>query len=58
MQEMTAYLDNAATTRVCDEALEAAVAMMRDCYGNPSSLHALGADSAKRMARALSLIHF
>ena len=52
MQEMTAYLDNAATTRVCDEALVAAVAMMRDCYGNPSSLHALGADSAKQMARA------
>ena len=52
MQEMTAYLDNAATTRVCDEALAAAVAMMRDCYGNPSSLHALGADSAKQMARA------
>jgi len=52
VQEMTAYLDNAATTRVCDEALAAAVAMMRDCYGNPSSLHALGADSAKQMARA------
>lgn len=52
MEEKKAYLDNAATTRVCDAALEAAVTMMRDCYGNPSSLHAMGAASAKHMAQA------
>lgn len=50
--QKTAYLDNAATTQVCEAAAEAAVRMMRDCYGNPSSLHTLGVASARELARA------
>ncbi|MBR5380990.1 MAG: cysteine desulfurase [Oscillospiraceae bacterium] len=39
---MLIYFDNAATTRVCPEAAEAALRVMREEYGNPSSSHALG----------------
>ncbi len=49
---MEAYLDNAATTRVCDAAADAALRMMRECYGNPSSLHRMGASSARELAQA------
>lgn len=42
---MTVYLDNAATTRVCKEAAEAAAHVMTECYGNPSSPHKLGRDA-------------
>nr|MBE6545055.1 cysteine desulfurase [Oscillospiraceae bacterium] len=41
------YLDNSATTRICDEALEKYIEVSRECYGNPSSLHALGFESEK-----------
>lgn len=46
------YLDNAATTRVSDKAAEAAVEAMRERFGNPSSLHALGIESEKLMESA------
>lgn len=36
------YLDNNATTRIYDEALEEVVRVSRDLYGNPSSAHKLG----------------
>ena len=39
---MEIYLDNAATTRVCPEATEAAMNAMVDNYGNPSALHFSG----------------
>ena len=52
MEEKTAYLDNAATTRACPAAVEAVARMMRDCFGNPSSLHAMGLASAREMAAA------
>ena len=39
---MTAYLDNAATTKVSDEAVQAAVTAMTENFGNPSSLHRVG----------------
>ena len=44
------YLDNAATTRVCPEAAEAAVQCMTEDFGNPSSTHALGR-TARTMLR-------
>ncbi len=44
---MTVYFDNAATTRVCPEAAEAAIKVMTECYGNPSSGHGLGREAAK-----------
>lgn len=36
------YLDNSATTKVCDTAVKEAVTTMVQNYGNPSSGHALG----------------
>lgn len=42
---MTAYLDNAATTRVCPEAAQAAFDAMLEGYGNPSSTHRLGREA-------------
>ncbi|MEK0420166.1 MAG: hypothetical protein RLZZ161_17, partial [Bacteroidota bacterium] len=36
------YLDNAATTPLDPEVLEAMIPMMRDLYGNPSSTHGHG----------------
>ena len=41
------YLDNSATTKICDEALEKYVTVSKECYGNPSSLHGLGFDAEK-----------
>ena len=43
----TIYLDHAATTRVLPEAAEAALRVMTEEYGNPSSLHHLGVQAAK-----------
>ena len=51
---MTAYLDNSATTRVCPEAAEAAVKMMTENFGNPSSSHGPGREAAKALAQARS----
>lgn len=36
------YLDNSATTKVCDTALSEATEMMKENYGNPSSGHLKG----------------
>ena len=36
------YFDNAATTKPCKEALEAALSCAENCFGNPSSLHHMG----------------
>lgn len=49
------YLDNSATTRVCQEAADAAYRMMRTNYGNPSSLHKVGiqAETAVEEARGI-----
>ena len=46
---MEIYLDNAATTKVCDEAADAALAMMTKAYGNPSSTHAKGREAKKAL---------
>ena len=45
---MEHYLDNSATTRVCPEAAEAALKVMTESYGNPSSTHTKGRE-AKRL---------
>lgn len=46
------YLDNAATTQVCPEAVEAAMKMMTECYGNPSSTHTKGREAAAALRTA------
>ena len=57
---MEIYLDNAATTRVCPEAADAAYKVMTEIYGNPGSTHRLGRearavldDARKKLAAAL-----
>lgn len=39
---MEIYLDNAATTKPCEAAVNACVSCITDNYGNPSSLHNIG----------------
>ncbi len=53
---MSIYLDNAATTKPCDEAVKAAVAAMTDNFGNPSSLHRAGLDAQLAMDGARKII--
>lgn len=50
------YLDNAATTKPCDEAVKAAVKCMEECYGNPSSLHKMGIESEKVITSVKKII--
>lgn len=42
----TVYADNAATTALCPEALDAMVSCLKDNYGNPSSMHHMGQEAA------------
>ena len=46
---MTAYLDNAATTRVSPAAAQAALEVMTQDFGNPSARYPLGIGAAKRL---------
>ncbi len=46
------YLDNSATTKPCPEAVAAVAEMLSDGWGNPSSLHTLGREAARRLDRA------
>ena len=39
---MAIYLDNAATTRLDEEVIEAMLPLMREHFGNPSSIHSFG----------------
>ena len=49
---MDIYLDNAATTRVCPEAAQAAYETMLENYGNPSSTHTLGRNAKAVLDKA------
>ena len=53
---MEIYLDNCATTKVCGEAVAAAVTAMEQNYGNPSSLHRKGMDAEKILTEGRKLI--
>ena len=46
------YLDNAATTQVCPEAAQAALAAMTEGFGNPSSTHGPGRDARQALKAA------
>ncbi|MBR6069579.1 MAG: cysteine desulfurase [Ruminococcus sp.] len=50
------YLDNAATTKPCPEAVQAALEAMTDNFGNPSSLHRAGLNAQLAMDRARKTI--
>ena len=49
---MTIYADNAATTRVSEEVLNAMLPYFRENYGNPSSLHNIGQRAAEVLYNA------
>lgn len=49
---MEHYLDNSATTRVCPEAVQAAVDAMTEIYANPSSTHTLGRQAKKLLDKS------
>ncbi len=49
---MEHYLDNAATTKVCDEAAQAALTAMTENYGNPSSTHTKGREANRLLEKA------
>mgnify|MGYP000043704308 CR=1 FL=1 len=49
---MTIYADNAATTKMCREAIEAMLPYMDKIYGNPSSLHSVGQKAAETLQAA------
>ena len=53
---MEVYLDNAATTKPCEEAVAAAVTAMTQKYGNPSSLHRAGLEAQLLMDSARKTI--
>ncbi|MCL2634689.1 MAG: aminotransferase class V-fold PLP-dependent enzyme [Oscillospiraceae bacterium] len=46
------YLDNAATTRISDTVLEGMSVYLKESYGNPSSLYALGRDAERAITKA------
>ncbi len=57
---MKVYLDNAATTAIHPEVIDAMVLVMKDKFGNPSSIHSYGRevrtiveDARKRVARLI-----
>lgn len=53
---MAIYLDNAATTKPCGAAVDAALEAMRENYGNPSSLHRAGLNAQLAVDRARKII--
>lgn len=53
---MAVYLDNAATTKPCRQAVEATVNAMTENFGNPSSLHRAGLDAQLAVDRARKII--
>ncbi len=46
------YLDNAATTKLSEKALDAMMPYLSDFYGNPSSLHTAGQKAAEAVQKA------
>lgn len=52
LTKMTIYLDSAATSRPGEACLNAMCGMMRETYGNPSSLHRFGLEAQLCMEQA------
>ena len=50
------YLDNSATTVVCEEAAQKALYIMTEKYGNPSSLHTIGFEASKELEVARTAV--
>ena len=50
------YLDNSATTKVCNQAVDKMVEIMTEKYGNPSSLHSKGHEAEKELEETRKII--
>ena len=46
------YLDNSATTKPCQEAVEAVTRALTEDWGNPSALYGFGIDTARLLRAA------
>ena len=46
------YLDNSATTKISDRVLQAMLPYLTEHYGNPSSIYAMGRESAQAIEDA------
>ncbi len=53
---MAVYLDNSATTEICEEALNTYVAVSKTHWGNPSSRHGWGKDAEDEVEKARQMI--
>ena len=53
---MHIYLDNASTTKPCEEAVNAVVRCATENYGNPSSLHKIGLEAEMEVRQARKTI--
>jgi len=53
---MNVYLDNSATTRTFDEVTQYMAQIMRDTYGNPSSMHMAGVNAENELKIAKKTI--
>lgn len=53
---MNAYLDNSATTRTFLEVTDYMAHIMKDVYGNPSSMHMVGIDAESEVKKAKEIV--
>lgn len=53
---MKVYLDNAATTKLDEQVLDAMLPYMREDYGNPSSIHAFGRKTRSAIEGARKIV--
>lgn len=53
---MEAYLDNSATTPLCSEAVDKMNYALKNCWGNPSSLHANGISASQLLEESRHII--
>lgn len=53
---MQVYLDNSATTRCFDEVADYMAHIMKDVFGNPSSMHMVGIEAEKEVKKAKEII--
>lgn len=53
---MEVYLDNSATTKVCDTAIEYAKEALEQCWHNPSSLYKAGMEAERLVSRTRAAV--
>lgn len=52
MNQKVIYLDNNATTKTCQEAIDAMMPFLGEYYGNPSSMHSFGGEVGQYIKKA------